>query len=612
MSNHSSPLFLHPDIGFTEADGGTAYLWSNTPVNTAPVSVLSYLEKWASERPDTVFLAERKSNYAHQWRKITYREFFQQANMLAANLSRFSLSEDHPLMLVSGNSINNALLMFACFLRGVPMVPVSPSYSLLPTSYEKVHHIQALTGAKTVFAEHYAMFAGVLESLKDMGLSLITADNTVAGNDSDTTSIHELLSPASASALTPKSLTADSVAKIMFTSGSTGMPKGVINTHKMLTVNQEAIAQIWPFIEQPNHVFLDWLPWHHTFGGNHNLNMVLRNGATLYIDNGKPTPEGIKTTVANIKDVSPTLSFNVATGYDLLASELEKDPEAARCFVKNLNLIFFAATALPQPIWRRLEALIEQYTDRSIPITSSWGQTESAPLCTSVYFDSKVPNNIGLPIPGVNVKLAPVGDMTELRVKGLNIMPGYLNDPKKTQEAFDEEGYLCSGDAVELYDTHHPELGLIFRGRVSENFKLLSGTWVNVGELRLKVLAALSPLVSDIAICGQNQTNIGILIFPNIPACREFTGENLEAEALANHAQLKTEIARRLSYFNRENNASSKRINNALILPSPPSFVANEITDKGYLNQQGVVKNRDADVQKLYAQNPPSSVIFAR
>lgn len=607
MHNKTSPLFLTPEITMTRGPGRVYYLESSTPLRPGPQSLLGYLEKWVRERPDTVFLAERNKGVDGSWTSISYGEFYRRACRLAAALSTFDVAVDKPLMLVSGNSIANALMTFSGYLLGIPVVPVSPSYSLLSRRYEKVHYIQELTGAQTVFAENTSEFSGVLQAMQAKGLRVITADRD--GKTMGATWLEELLALPLPD-IQPVQISADTVAKIMFTSGSTGMPKGVINTHGMLVSNQEAIATIWPFIEERGHVFLDWLPWHHTFGGNHNLNMVLRNGATLYIDNGKPTPDGIRVTVENIKTVAPTLSFNVAAGYDLLAGELERDPVAAKRFFSNLRMIFFAAAALPGSIRKRLEALIECYAERTIPITSSWGQTETSPLSTSVYFDSCVPNNIGVPIPGTKIKLAPVGDMLELRVKGPNVMPGYFKDPEKTAEVFDDEGYLCSGDAAEIFDLDRPEQGLVFKGRVSENFKLLSGSWVNVGELRLELVAALSPLATDFVICGHNEKSIAVLIFPNVQACQEFLGNKVVGDALVSAPRLQAEIAQRLSRHNSRNSASTRRVNKALLQGEPPSFEKNEITDKGYLNQRGVLQNREGAVRRLYSDETAGDIIL--
>lgn len=598
-------LFLTPDIQVRKADEAL-YLEANQRLGKLPASVFSYLYHWAQERPETVFLAERNSADPHQWDRISYAETLARTRLLAAALAAAGVSPQRPLMLLSGNSISFALLTLAAMMINAPVVPVSPSYSLLSGDFGKVRYIHDLVNPGLVFAQDAERFQGVLRMLRELGTPLLTQGPETAG----ITTLEQLLADG-ASRDDNRPLPEpdpDTVAKILFTSGSTGMPKGVINTQRMLVSNQEAIAAIWPFLEQPGHLLLDWLPWHHTFGGNHNFNMALRNGASLYIDAGKPTPEAIETTLVNLAEVSPTLYFNVPAGYQLLVGHLEQDAALAARFFKNLRLIFFAAAALPTPVWQRLEALIEQHSGREIPITSSWGATETAPLCTSVYFANRIARNIGVPIPGTAVKLAPVGEMLELRVKGPNVMPGYWRDEEKTREVFDEEGYFCSGDAVTLLDPDDPARGLLFKGRVNENFKLCTGTWVNVGELRVKLVEALAPLATDLVICGENEGYLAVLIFPNKAECLPYL-QALPDRELAAHPALQQEIARRLERHNAAHPTSSQQIMRALVLASPPSFDSNEITDKGYLNQRGVILNRAAEVEALYDPQPAARVI---
>lgn len=603
----SLPLFLTPDIDLRKSNNGVIYLSSNHRLGDLPPSVLSYLERWAHERPSTIFLAERGRSDPSVWDSISYGETFTRARRLALALKATGLSADRPLMILSGNSISFALMTLACMMIGVPVVPISPSYSLLSQDFSKVKHIQELVNPGLVFAESWQPFGAVLEMLQERGVAAVTADPGAQTGLNLAELIGGQKEPANhdlGEAANP-----EAVAKILFTSGSTGMPKGVINTHRMLVSNQEAIARMWPFIEEPGHIFLDWLPWHHTFGGNHNFNMVLRNGGTLYIDGGKPTPDAVKLTLDNLREISPTLYFNVAAGYELLVGYLEQDDALASNFFKNLRLIFFAAAALPTPTWNRLEALIDKHASREIPITSSWGATETSPLCTSVYFANRVPRNIGVPVPGTEVKLAPVGDMTELRVRGPNIMPSYWRNAEKSREVFDEEGYFCSGDAVELIDPDNPAAGLMFKGRVSENFKLQTGTWVNVGELRVTLVEALAPLATDLVICGENESYLSILIFPNVAECQAYLGSATQGEMLSN-PRLQQEIARRLDAHNTANPGSSKQVLRALLLDLPPSFDKNEITDKGYLNQRGVRSNRIKEVAALYAETAKETIIL--
>ena len=613
MTPQQSPsLFLEPTVSLTKGKNDVIYLKSNHALNKNPNSLISYLEHWAQETPKTTFLAQRDKHNPQQWERITFAEMLEKATIIADSFDPAKLSKDHPLMILSGNSIASALVTFACYLKAVPVVCLSPSYSLMSKDYGKVSYIHSIVNSNTVFAESYRVFKAPLNMLKAKGLEIMTADPVLP--EKNITTIQAILDADTIhhSNKTSKNFTVEitpnTVAKIYFTSGSTGMPKGVPNTHKMLTSNQEAIAQIWPFIEQQGNVLVDWLPWHHTFGGNHNFNMALRNGCTLYIDEGKPAPGPlIETTINNLKEISPTLYFNVAAGYDLLVGYLEKDDELAQKFFKNLRIIFFAAAALPESIWKRLQALIDKHAQRHIPITSSWGLTEASPLCTSVYFENKIPNNIGLPIPGTLLKLVPNGDFKELRVKGPNVMSGYIADNHNTYNPFDEEGYLCTGDGVQLVEENKPELGLLFKGRVNENFKLQTGTWVNVGELRLSVVTALSPLISDVVICGHNEAYVAILMFPNLPQCQALIGDNAD---IFTSSLIKDKIIENLKAYNKLNMGRTKQIKRALLQVRPPSLDDNETTDKGYLNQLGVLKNRKADVDRLYQNNNDNDVIL--
>ena len=597
--------FLAPKVQLKQ-ENDAIYLASEHELGDIPPSILVYLKRWVEEKPEGIFLAQRNKQDPSIWDKLTYKQLLEKATKVALFLDTLPVSKDEPVMILSPNSIESAIMIFACFLKDVPVVPVSSSYSLLSTKFSTLEYAKNLVNAKVVFAQTYGQFELALKKLQNDHLHIITSDE--AKPKLDITTLDEIFRQTTLNNkydLASLHKNENSVAKILFTSGSTNLPKAVPNTHRMLTSNQEAIAKIWPFIEKPNHIFLDWLPWHHTFGGNHNLNMVLRNGGTLYIDGGKPIAGAIQTTVDNLQELSPTVYFNVPAGYDLLLGFLEKDAVLATKFFKDLHILFFAAAALPESIWTRLQALIDQYASHGVPITSSWGLTETAPLSTSVYFHNTIPNNIGLPIPGTKIKLAQVGELKELRVKGPNVMQGYFQDADKTKEAFDEEGYFCSGDAVDFVDINQPEKGLLFKGRVSENFKLFTGTWVNVSSLRMALVDVLSPLVSDIVICGHNQRYISILIFPNIAECKSLLGD----EDIFRSAKLQQIITEKLQAYNAKNTGLSRQIKKALLLSTPPSFDEHEITDKGYLNQRGVLKNRASTVAKLYSDEDCSEVI---
>jgi feruloyl-CoA synthase len=376
----------------------------------------------------------------------------------------------------------------------------------------------------------------------------------------------------------------DTVAKILFTSGSTGMPKGVINTHRMLCANQQMMAQAWPFIEARPPVVVDWLPWNHTFGGNHNFNLVLRNGGTLYVDGGKPVPGMIETTARNLAEVAPTMYFNVPRGFDLLLPFLEKDAALRRNFFRDLDMVFYAAAALPQNLWDRLLALSKQ-EQKAPAMLSAWGSTETSPLATSVHFKMERPGVIGLPVAECELKLVPAAGKLEVRVRGPNVTPGYYKRPDLTRAAFDEEGFYRIGDAVKLADPADPAKGVVFDGRVAEDFKLSTGTWVHVGALRMKLIAAGDPLIQDAVITGHDRDEIGALVFPSPAAKGIDVGAKLD--------QI-------LQAFSSE--PSSTRIARLMVMSEPPSIDANEITDKGYLNQRAVLERRSVLVEKMYSE----------
>jgi feruloyl-CoA synthase len=381
----------------------------------------------------------------------------------------------------------------------------------------------------------------------------------------------------------------DSVAKILFTSGSTGIPKGVVNTQRMLCANQQMLAQAWPFVEEKPPVLVDWLPWNHTFGGNHNFNLVLRNGGTLYIDGGKPVPGLAETTVRNLKEIAPSLYFNVPRGYDLLLPYLERDAELRRSFFRDLQVVFYAAAALPQNLWDRLLRLArEEKRGGDFALLSAWGSTETSPLATSVHFPMDRPGVIGLPVAGCELKLAPFGGKLEVRVRGPNVTPGYYRRPDLTSTAFDEEGFYRIGDAVKLADPREPAKGIVFDGRVAEDFKLSTGTWVNVGMVRVKLIAAADPIVQDAVITGHDRGEVGALVFLSA-AAKDLKPEEIRSRLSQALAALKVE------------GGSSMHPVRLLVLTEPPSIDANEITDKGYMNQRAVLERRSALVERLYA-----------
>ncbi len=503
------------------ADGGLV-IESPVPLGGYENHLGEMLRRWAQAAPQRTFLAERRGD--GDWWHLDYASAAAQADRISQALLDRGLSPKRPVMILSGNSIDHALLALGAMQVGIPVVPVSPAYSLMSEDHGKLKALFNLCRPGLVYTAQGDPFTRALAQLPLDKVELVVTDK--GSLDMATTDFAELL----ATRVTPAvdkafaAVTPEHIAKVLFTSGSTGMPKGVINTHRMLCANQKSIALIWPFIEQAPPVLIDWLPWNHTFGGNHNFNLVLRNGGTLYIDSGKPLPGLIEQTVTNLQQVSPTVYFNVPVGYSMLLPRLEKDDLLRESFFRNLKLIFYAAAALPQDLWRRLEKISLVSRGEKVPMTSSWGSTETAPLATSAHFPLREAGNIGIPVPGVALKVLPSGDKMELRVKGPNVTPGYFRQPDLTEPMFDEEGYYRIGDAGKLVDPDDPAKGILFDGRLAEDFKLTSGSWVAVGVLRIAAIGAASPVIQDAVVTGADRDWVGLLAWPNLAACRNLAG----------------------------------------------------------------------------------------
>jgi len=532
--------------------------------------VTEWLVQWSDQAPDRVFLAERSSS--GQWKTLTYREAYGAVRRVGQYLLDKGLGQDRPVAILSDNSIDHALLALGAMHVGVPAAPISPAYSLMSKDFGKLKAIFELLKPGLVYASDPLRFAPALEAV---GAKSAWVPDMLETN------------PGSTLEREFSKIRKDSIAKILFTSGSTGTPKGVINTHEMLCANQQMLAQCWPFVEERPPVVVDWLPWNHTFGGNHNFNLVLRNGGTLYIDGGKPVPGLAEQTAKNLAEVAPTMYFNVPRGYDLLLPFLEKDPALRRNFFRDLDMLFYAAAALPQNLWDRLLALSQQENKRPAML-SAWGSTETSPLATSVHFPMERPGVIGLPVAGCELKLVPAAGKLEVRVRGPHVTPGYYKRPDLTRAAFDEEGFYRIGDAVKFADPADPARGIVFDGRVAEDFKLSTGTWVHVGALRVKLIAAGDPLIQDAVITGHDRNEVGALVFLSALAGKMAPEE------------LKTKMLQILKIFSEDH--SSTRVARLMVLSEPPSIDANEITDKGYLNQRAVLERRSALVEKMYSE----------
>ena len=599
------PLFARQPVVMRERADGSLLLHSPEQLRGYPVSIVHSVRAWAAAGPDHPLVAERSAGGS--WRTCSYGEAVAAADAIGQGLLEQGLGPDRPLLMLSGNSVDHLLVTLGAMTAGVPVAPVSIAYSLQSRDHARIRAIAELIGPGAVFAEDAELFGPALDALGRV--PPIVSSGSRAG----------AVRLAELTARTPGQLVADAftglrddaVAKILFTSGSTGWPKGVLNTHGMLASNQQMIRQVWPILAAERPVIVDWLPWSHTFGGNHNVGMMLTAGGTLYIDGGRPMPGLFEQSIVNLKDVAPTIYFNVPAGYAQLVPALEEDPEFARHFFSRLRMLFNAAAALPAGLRDRLGDLTSKMSDHDIPVTGGWGTTETSPGVLMANFDYTDARCIGTPMPGIEVKLAPAEDAYEIRVKGPNVTPGYFGRPDLTADAFDEEGFYRSGDAVTFADPADPDAGLVFRSRIAEDFKLVTGTFIRVGAVRNALLSA-APVLSDAVIAGENRERVSALAWLNPAEARSLLGADVPvAGELVAHEVLHDVLGHLLAVHN-EMVGSASRIERLLLLGRPADLEAGEITDKGYVNQRQVLRNRAELMELLYTEPPPPGVIIPR
>lgn len=594
----------------TNKPDGSFTLRSPVSLKPYPDTLGAHLDHWADKTPKSTFLAERDAS--GNWTRISFEDTRHAARAIAQSLLNRQISADRPIMIVSDNSIDHALITLGGYYAGIPVSPASPQYALMSKDFGKLRYVFGVLNPGILYVPDGEIYAAALNSLDLSDTEIVVSRNQPA--DRPTTQFQSLLDAD----VTPEvdarhaTLSGETVAKILFTSGSTGLPKGVINTHKMLCSNQQALAQAWPFVEERPPILVDWLPWSHTFGANHNFNLVLRNGGTLYIDAGKPVTGLIDKTVANLKDIAPTLYFNVPRGYEQLMPFLRADDAFRDHFFSGLDTVFYAAAALPQNLWSELKDMSIAARGQPIPMTSAWGSTETAPLATSVHFDIEKAGVIGLPVAGTDLKIVPNNDKLEVRVRGPNVTPGYYQRPDLTREAFDEEGFYLMGDAVKLANPDDPARGIVFDGRVAEDFKLLTGSWVSVGTVRIAAITAAAPIIQDAVVTGHDRDEIGLLVFPNVAGLASVSGDPVDTPLpdLIASSSVRDALAQALTQYNQENSGSSHRIARVLIMTVPPNLDANEITDKGYINQRAVLENRTDLMARLYSDH--QEVILVR
>ena len=606
------PNFGPADTLVERRADGTVLLRSPHALGPYARCVTEALVRWAAECPDRVFLAERTP--AGPWRSVTYAEALASTRGLARALLARGLSAARPLVILSGNDIEHALLGLAAMHVGIPFAPISVPYSLVSKDFEKLRYIFDLLQPGLVFAASGGMFERAIESVVPAATELMVTLDPPTQRPATRFDSLAATAPSAAVDAAHAAITPDTIAKFLFTSGSTGMPKAVINTHRMLCANQRMIAAALPFLTEAPPVLLDWPPWNHTFGGNHDFNLVLFNGGTLTIDEGRPVPGQIEKTVANLKEVSPTFYLNVPKGYEALLPFLERDRALRENFFRNLKLMLYAGAGLSQHVWDELERLAFETTGQRVPMITSLGSTETAPAALFANWVMQGAGNVGLPLPGVELKLVPNGDKLEMRVRGPGITPGYWKHDELTRQAFDDEGYYLMGDALKFADPADPAKGLLFDGRVAEDFKLATGTWVSVGPLRQAIIGAGAPCIQDVVITGHDRDEVAALVFPALDACRALCAglaDDAGAASVLAHPRVRAAIQAALDRVAALGSGSATRVTRALLLEELPSLDLGEATDKGSINQRMVLKHRAHLVEELYLPQASARTLVA-
>jgi len=569
------------------------------------------LEHWAKAAPERVFLGQRDAQ--DRWRTLNYAQVLSDVKRIGAALLRRGLTAEKPIAIISGNDIEHALLALAALYVGIPYAPISPAYSLMSSDFGKLRMMIDLLTPGLVFANDGGPFARTIAAAVPNSVELVVTRNAPADRKAtlfaDLLGAEDAMSVAAANA----QVMPDTIAKFLFTSGSTGSPKAVINTHHMLCSNQAMIAAGFCFVADEPPVVVDWLPWSHTFGGNHNFNMMLVNGGSLYIDDGNPTPPGVPKTARNLREIAPTIYFNVPKGYEALLPHFHADAQLRKNFFSRLKVLFYAGAGLNQTTWDELTRLAIETTGERIIFLTSLGSTETAPLALACSWDFDRPGNIGLPAPGVKLKLVPNEGKLEARLRGPHITPGYWRQDHLTREAFDQEGFYKLGDALKFVDPNDPGKGLLFDGRIAEDYKLSTGTWVSVGPLRARFIDLFAPYVRDVVFAGPDRDDIVALMIPDIEACRKLApglAPDASAAAVLDDVRLRAKFADLLNKLAAASPGSSTRVMRAILMAEPPSMDKGEMTDKGSINQRAVLKSRAALVEELYA-TPLSARIIA-
>jgi len=592
--------------------GGRLLLKPTQPLGPYPRRLTERLTKWAAEAPERTFMAKRERG--GEWRRVGYAQALDLARRLGQALLDRGLSAERPLMILSENDLEHAMLALAALHVGVPFVPVSPAYSLVSRDYGKLRYVTELMTPGLVFASDGARYARALEAAVPPDTEIVLTQAPPAGRHC--TSFAEL----SATEATPAveaahaAIGPETISKFLLTSGSTGMPKAVIHPQRMLTSNPQMVIDCLPFLAEEPPVLVDWLPWNHTFGGNHNFGLTLYTGGTLYIDEGKPTPQLIAESLRNLREIAPTVYFNVPRGFEEIARALAAERALAKNFFSRVKMLFYAAASLAQPIWDALDRVAEETVGERIVMITGLGMTETAPFAICANWLAGQAGGIGHPAPGTELRLAPVAEKLEVRYRGPNVTPGFWRQADLTRDSFDEDGFFRSGDAAKFRDEDDPQKGLVFDGRIAEDFKLDTGTWVSVGPLRGKIIAAGQPYVQDVVIAGHDRSEITALVIAHLDSCRKLCAglppDAPLAEVVA-HDEVRGFFQGLLDALHRQATGASSRVTRAILLAEPPSIDLGEITDKGSINQSAVLKARAALVDELYADQPTARMIVA-
>lgn len=596
-------LFWNPVIRSEKRADGSIIVWRDDPLGPYPRCITGRLLEWAHKAPDRIWMAERGAK--RQWRKTTYIQAARQISSIGSALLSFGVTTQSPLLILSANSVSHALMALGAQHVGIPSAAIAPAYSLSSGDLEKLRDIATQLTPGAIFVEDTREYARAISEVFDAGVRVIAVSGKLDDRDVIPFSEVSTADPSRQMQEAHDSITHDTVAKFLFTSGTTGSPKAVIQTQRVICSNQEMVVNCYAFMRDEPPVFVDWAPWNHTASGNKVFNMAIYNGGTFYIDDGRPTPNDIGRTIENLREISPTWYFNVPLGYQMLLDAMESDKELRKTFFKRLKLMMYAGAGMSQPVWDRIRRVAGEVVSDGVLLATGFGSTETGPFALMCTEPQEKAGNLGVPAPGVTLKLVPQDGKYEARIKSPSVTPGYWRNPELSAEAFDDEGFYRFGDAFRFAEPENPAAGFYFDGRLAENFKLASGTWVAVGALRAALTNDLKGLASDVVIAGEGHLELGALVVPDWNAIRDIARTPaLEGVALLNHPRVRRVAADLLDAHAARSTGSANRVTRIMFLEAPLSFDRGEVTDKGSINQRAVLRNRADLVENLWSEDP--------